>query len=62
MQFIANKASALISEITDSYTVCGPISLNYYLDFSSMPPFLVFSFFMHMNMRNIPENHFIETP
>lgn len=40
-----------------AYTVGCPISFNNYLDFSSMPLFLILLLFMYMNMRNVPENN-----
>lgn len=55
-----SKQSFPINQIMESYTVRSPISLNNYLDFSSMPPFLVFSLFVHMNVRDVSENRSIE--
>ena len=37
-----------------SYTIGCPVSLDYNLNFSSMPPFMILSFLMDMYVRNIP--------
>lgn len=54
----SNQLEIKLGSIGVAYTVGCPISLNNYLDFSSVPLFLIFLFFMYMNMRNVPENKY----
>lgn len=53
VQLIRNKTRSM----GVAYTVGCPISFNNYLDFSSMPLFLILLLFMYVNMRNVPENN-----
>lgn len=43
-----------------SYTIGCPVSLNHYLNFSSMPSFMILSFLMYMNVRNIPGSYEVQ--
>lgn len=55
--FCSKSLEIKLGSIEVAYTVGCPVSLNNYLDFSSVPLFLIFLFFMYMNMRNVPEKN-----